>query len=135
MIVIIIIITIISINVIIAIIVNHYHLCLLYTTYIIQLGIDPNIHIFNNNNYNSSSNIDPVINIETVEIENSNSNNEYVLFDTAHGENSNFTEGIKEYDKTFMYILCIIDVLINVNCCLVYIIIYNMYSVYDKMLY
>lgn len=45
-------------------------------------------------NYSSSSsNIDPVINIETVELENSNSNNEYVLFDTTHGENSNFTEG------------------------------------------
>jgi hypothetical protein len=56
-------------------------------------------------NYNSSSNniVDPVINIETVELENSNSNNEYVLFDTTHGENSNFTEG--RSDKFIYYVL------------------------------
>lgn len=38
--------------------------------------------------------IDPIIDTEPVEIEDSNSKNEYVLFDLlSHGENLNITEG------------------------------------------
>jgi len=73
--------------------------------------IDQNIHINKDNCNHSSSNIDPVINIETVEVENSNSNNEYVLFDTAHGENSNITENSshsKHIEKKGLFVMVLL---------------------------